>query len=37
MGLIDLFKEICESFGLATHVKCVDIINFIVDVIDLPT
>ena len=32
IALIDLFKDICECYGLTTHVKCSDIINYIVDV-----
>ena len=32
IGLIDLFKEICESFNLTTHVRATDILNYIVDV-----
>ena len=31
MGLVDLFKEICESFGLTNHVRGSDVINYIVD------
>ena len=32
LALIDLFKDICESYGLTTHVRCVDLVNYIIDV-----
>ena len=32
IALIEFFKDICETYGLTTHVKCPDIINYIVDV-----
>ena len=35
IGLVDLFKEICESFNLGNHVKSSDILNYVVDVIFL--
>jgi len=32
ISLIDLFKEICETYGLKSHVKSKDVLNFIVEV-----
>lgn len=32
IGLIDLFKEICETFNLGNHIRSTDIINYVVDV-----
>lgn len=37
IGLIDLFKEICEAFNLSTNVKSSDVLNFIVDVMSFYT
>jgi len=33
ISLIDLFKDICESYGLKSHVKSKDVLNYIVEVI----
>lgn len=32
IGLIELFKDICDSSGLTTHVTAKDVFNFITDV-----
>ncbi len=32
ISLIDLFKDICESYGLKSHVKSKDVLNYIVEV-----
>ncbi len=35
VALIELFKDIVETYTLATHVRCIDVINYIIDVISL--
>ena len=32
MGLIELFRDICETFSLAGYVKAADVLNYVVDV-----